>query len=276
MGSEPPDARGAGDSSYPPRGYRSKACLGATFHSQFLNENGVPPVCVGVGYRKTSAAPRTEPAAPHGAYKFTCVGYAQRELNVPGEDVAAAARRRQLPYCEGLQILVADKNGVNVDDPRRRLAFERDVLESVKRGRSREFAEQNPEVMAKLEEKIREKELEIRRVDARLAVETAERAEEAARIGRANARSGDARPSPRPRETNDPNDPNRNFEPRADDDGVTGWILPSAALEAKFVKSAGKIWRNMKRHAAYVADAVASGAGGLAGGGGGGGGAPPR
>ena len=67
MGSEPPDARGAGDSSYPPRGYRSKACLGATFHSQFLNENGVPPVCVGVGYRKTSAAPRTEPAAPQKA-----------------------------------------------------------------------------------------------------------------------------------------------------------------------------------------------------------------
>ena len=50
---------------------------------------------------------------------------------------------------------------------------------------------------------------------------------------------------------------------------MTGWILPSAAFEAKFVKSAGKIWRNMKRHAAYIADAVASGAGGLAGGGGG-------
>ena len=273
MGSESPDARGAGDSSSPPRGYRSKACLGAMFHSQFLNENGVPPVCVGIGYRKTSAAPKTEPAAPHGAYKFTCVGYAQRELNVPGEDVAAAARRRQLPYCEGLQILVADKNAVNVDDPRRRLAFERDVLESVKRGRSREFAEQHPEVMAKLEDKIREKEREIRRVDARLAAEAAERADEVARRDGDDALSGDARPSTRPRATNDPN---HDSNPRADPDGGPGWILPSAAFEAKFVKSAGKIWRNMRRHAAYVADAVAAGAGGLAGGGAGGGGAPPR
>ena len=197
MGSEPPDARGAGDSSYPPRGYRSKACLGATFHSQFLNENGVPPVCVGgrVPENLRRAQDRAGGAARRVQVHVRGVRSARAERPRRGR------RRRRAPSAappaRASRSSSPTRTASTSTIPPRRLAFERDVLESVKRGRSREFAEQNPEVMAKLEEKIREKELEIRRVDARLAVETAERAEEAARIGRANAALRGARVPPR-------------------------------------------------------------------------------
>ena len=107
MGSErPSDSRGA----WPPPStsrYRSKACLGAMFHAKSFEDAGAPPICVGFSYRKTAPMPPTDPAAAHGSFKFTCVGYGQRAI----EDTAERAGRR-LPYCEGLQILVADATQV--------------------------------------------------------------------------------------------------------------------------------------------------------------------
>ena len=103
MGSErPSDSRGA----WPPPStsrYRSKACLGAMFHAKSFEDAGAPPICVGFSYRKTAPMPPTDPAAAHGAFKFTCVGYGQRAIQDPADRAG-----RRLPYCEGLQILVAD------------------------------------------------------------------------------------------------------------------------------------------------------------------------
>ena len=107
MGSEhPSDSRGSLASSSTSR-YRSKACPARCSTPSPSRTRAPPPICVGFSYRKTAPMPPTDPTAAHGSFKFTCVGYGQRAI----EDTAERAGRR-LPYCEGLQILVADATQV--------------------------------------------------------------------------------------------------------------------------------------------------------------------
>ena len=114
--------------------------------------------------------PPTDPAAAHGSFKFTCVGYGQRAI----EDTAERAGRR-LPYCEGLQIPVADATQVGrhasgdrrspAADPAAAAALVRD-LEALRRRRDdavpalREAAARSPgdrEKIAGLEKRARER-----------------------------------------------------------------------------------------------------------------------
>ena len=171
MGSErPSDSRGA----WPPPStsrYRSKACLGAMFHAKSFEDAGAPPICVGFSYRKTAPMPPTDPAAAHGAFKFTCVGYGQRAIEDPADRAG-----RHLPYCEGLQILVADATHTGRPasgdrrlplDPAAAAALVRD-LEALRRRRDdavialREAAARFPgdrDAIARLEKHAREREM---------------------------------------------------------------------------------------------------------------------
>lgn len=297
MGSErPSDSRGA----WPPPStsrYRSKACLGAMFHAKSFEDAGAPPICVGFSYRKTAPMPPTDPAAAHGAFKFTCVGYGQRAI----EDPADRAGRR-LPYCEGLQILVADATHTGrpasgdrrpPPDPAAAAALVRD-LEALRRRRDdavialREAAARFPndrDAIARLEEHAREREMALR---ARVA----EARKVAAGEKKARERRAEPEPTRRGAETETENEnenapPSTSSSDRArpslaeqlraargavpapegsvrrllEGDKGPGVFFPSAEFEDKFAKSAGKIVKNMKRHAGYVFGLVSNGGG---------------
>ena len=303
MGSErPSDSRGA----WPPPStsrYRSKACLGAMFHAKSFEDAGAPPICVGFSYRKTAPMPPTDPAAAHGAFKFTCVGYGQRAI----EDTAERAGRR-LPYCEGLQILVADvtHTGRHVSgnrrppsaDPVAAAALVRD-LEALRRRRDdavlalREAAARFPDDrgrIARLEKQAREREMALRArvAEARAAAKEARERRESSTVfdddARGNGRTDSGRRSETDDTENDPPVPTgesssapslaarlraaRGPAPEGsvrrlvEGDKGPGVLFPSAEFEDKFEKSAGKILKNMRRHAGYVFGLVANGPGG--------------
>ena len=301
MGSEhPSDSRGA----WPPPStsrYRSKACLGAMFHAKSFEDAGAPPICVGFSYRKTAPMPPTDPTAAHGSFKFTCVGYGQRAI----EDTAERAGRR-LPYCEGLQILVADATQVGrhasgdrrppAADPAAAAALVRD-LEALRRRRDdavlalREAAARFPgdrEKIAGLEKRAREREtaLRARVADARVAARDArerregpsrsvvehsgnERTDQNGRpLGRDADALSDAPPSlaeqMRAARRGSPA-PEGSVRRLVEGDKGPGVFFPSAEFEDKFAKSAGKILKNMKRHAGYVFGLVTNGPGGNSG-----------
>ena len=294
--------------------YRSKACIGAMFQAKSFQDAGAPPICVGFSYRKTAPMPPTDPAAAHGAFKFTCVGYGQRAI----EDTAERAGRR-LPYCEGLQILVADatQTGRRASgdrlppsaDPVAAAALVRE-LEALRRRRDdavlalREAVVRFPddrEVVARLEKQAHEREMALRarvaeaRVAARDARERREGTSRSSRhpvdddalgdgptnFGRRALGTGtETGGRERPREPTDASSapslaeqlraargaaPEGSVRRLVEGDKGPGVLFPSAEFEDKFAKSAGKILKNMRRHAGYVIGLVASGPGGDAG-----------
>lgn len=293
MGSErPSDSRGA----WPPPStsrYRSKACLGAMFHAKSFEDAGAPPICVGFSYRKTAPMPPTDPAAAHGAFKFTCVGYGQRAIEDPADRAS-----RHLPYCEGLQILVADATHTGrpasgdrrlPPDPAAAAALVRD-LEALRRRRDdavialREAAARFPgdrDAIARLEKHAREREMALR---ARVA-----EVRDAAGEEKKKARERRAEPTRRDAETETETEneistsssdrarpslaeqlraargaapaPEGSVRRLLEGDKGPGVLFPSAEFEDKFAKSAGKILKNMKRHAGYVFGLVSNGPG---------------
>ena len=50
------------------------------FHTAGLRDAGVPPLCLGVTYRKSDPPPPTDLSSRPGADKFTCGGFGQCAL----------------------------------------------------------------------------------------------------------------------------------------------------------------------------------------------------
>lgn len=255
-------------------GYRSKACVGLTFFSKAQEEAGVPPICVGVPYWKTSAQPETTEKTTDklGTFKFACVGYSQRAFpfyptqGEGGKPRGDGPRRTDLPYCEGLQILVADKVTPGLMDKRHAAARGRDRLdgsgETAEDGKRRPRDDQLDEAVEQAVEML------ARDLDRKLGTRqgTPSSTSEERREGDAPGQGGKAAgQSPSPPQTS-----SEKLRAYVEGSKGPGLILPSAEFEQKFAKSAGKIWKNMKRHAAYIANL----AGGVAGGGLPGGGSP--
>lgn len=317
MGSEPPSEwRGAWPPPSPSR-YRSKACLGAMFHAKSFEEAGAPPICVGLSYRSTAKMPPTDLAANHGQFKFTCVGYGQRAIDggasTSGASTSGPSTRR-LPYCEGLQILVADAtsgtsgivsstkhNSQPPIYPVAAAALVRD-LETLRRARDdavialRELSVTRPddtESIEKLEREARQKELALRKrvIEARRvakdAMEQRGRNYDSSQRG-SSTESSDTTESSNTTSTSSEkseshgNSTNPTFAERlrggrpsiapegsvrrlVEGDKGPGVVFPSAEFEEKFIKSAGKIFKNMKKHAGYVGKLVAAGPGGMGG-----------
>jgi hypothetical protein len=302
---DPPEDRRA---SWPPPStsrYLSKTCLGAMFHAKSFEDAGAPPICVGFSYRSTTPMPPTDKASAHGSFKFTCVGYGQRAIETRGGVSGAPGKgsQRRLPYCEGLQILVADathggtpshrpNSHPNVMDPVAAKTLVRD-LETLRRQRDdavialREATVTRPDdsaTLEMLERFARERETALRRRVVQDAVEAQQRGE---------ARGfGDFPRSATEKETRDPstaserketNPPsgNRTSAERLrgnpqtsvaapgtvrrliEGDKGPGVFFPSAEFEHKFVKSAGAIWKNMKKHVGYIGSVLAAGPGGM-------------
>jgi len=256
--------------------YRSKACLGAMFHTAGLRDAGVPPLCLGVTYRKSDPPPPTDLSSRHGAYKFTCVGFGQcalgdarahdpRDPHRPTPPGGAGPREARLPYCEGFQILVADVVSRDRLVPsaeerlalvRRRLSDRRAALERLERDlpatpEREAFAEAMRDAIRVAERgaKALEREAEAERAAARPPPRGG--------LDATPPRSGPPGPSgpgqagPRRREE----DANKRAEAEAIIDSMT------ADFDARFVKQAGKILRNMRRHAEYVGRMFAGGGG---------------
>ena len=120
---------------YPPpprtRRARSKACWGAMFYDQRMEDAGVPPWCAGLNYGrsnppKSDSFDTTDNTTDKlGAFKYVCVGYAERKYpfysqdeGVKGGVKRGRAEANKLPYCEGLLMLVTDKEGGLENPPR--------------------------------------------------------------------------------------------------------------------------------------------------------------
>lgn len=246
------------------------------FHTAGLRDAGVAPLCLGVTYRKSDPPPPTDLSSRHGAYKFTCVGFGQcalgdarahdpRDPHRPALPGGAGPREARLPYCEGFQILVADVVSRDRLVPsaeerlalvRRRLGDRRAALERLERDlpatpEREAFAEAMRDAIRVAERgaKALEREAEAERAAARPPPRGG--------LDATPPRSGPPGPSgpgqagPRRREE----DANKRAEAEAIIDSMT------ADFDARFVKQAGKILRNMRRHAEYVGRMFAGGGG---------------
>ena len=300
----------------------------------------MPPVCVGIPYRKTSEAPAgdEEVDSPDtteklGAFKFTCVGYAQRAFpyyardrpweeggggegggdgngNGDGSGSSKPSKKNHLPYCVGLQILVADKvlpgsnnNNNNNDNGDDRRGNEDDAAGAAEAGRRRTHVGEPWRPTEALWDNL-EKSIDTIKRGGGASQERGRTSTGAGagagggeedKPGAGAAGTGPSSSSPSSdqgqsqgqgqgqgqgqqrgggKRLGSPSQQSDAERLRALIEGSKGpgYVFPSAEFEQKFVKSAGKIWSNMKRHANYIANLVSAGPGGMMGSGGGGGG----
>ena len=96
-----------------------------------MEDAGIPPWCAGLNYGR-SDPPRHDSFEDEsrtdklGAFKYVCVGYAERKYPFyskdadegGGEGGAKGGEPNKLPYCEGILMLVTDKEGGLEKPPR--------------------------------------------------------------------------------------------------------------------------------------------------------------
>ena len=229
---------------YPPpprtRRARSKACWGAMFYDQRMEDAGVPPWCAGLNYGrsnppKSDSFDTTDNTTDKlGAFKYVCVGYAERKYpfysqdeGVKGGVKRGRAEANKLPYCEGLLMLVTDKEGGLENPPRAARSLANQRSEDADEDRNTDDVSTSGDAPDPTGSPL---------PGLGIPGLSSDRAE--ARERGRNDRGGD-KPIVEP-----------------------GYVLPSAEFERKFTKSAGKIVKNMKRHVNYIASTVYGAVGG--------------
>lgn len=269
--------------------------------SKAQEESGVPPICVGFTYRRTSEAPGVSSVDDDGGasdttdklrdFTFACVGFSQRMYPYSpreegrgagggGEGGKPPSRKNRLPHCAGIQALVVEKvlagennsdSAINAVAVGKKKKVDEDAREANKGFR---FPEGEPGTRQmerhhafglihgrQMQDAVEKLERDAEEQRGR----SGQQQQQQERGGGSSDGAGPSQRSPAPQ--------GNAGKLRAYLEGSKGpgYILPSAEFEQKFVKSSGKIWRNMKRHANYVVNFFGAGPGGLTGAGGRGG-----
>lgn len=86
-----------------------RCCMGVLYYNQVLGQKISKPLCVGVAHRpgETLNLQEGTTSVPAGSteFKYLCMGHSVYDRN--GSKPAAEGQQPRLPYCEGLEMIIA-------------------------------------------------------------------------------------------------------------------------------------------------------------------------